>query len=71
MDFATASIEDENKIGGSFNIEETPYEPTRVLLFKKVPYEATELDIVNICRKYGTVSDVYLMKNKGYAFVQF
>mmetsp|Transcript_29593 Transcript_29593/g.27041 ORF Transcript_29593/g.27041 Transcript_29593/m.27041 type:complete len:118 (+) Transcript_29593:134-487(+) len=70
ISFSTTSLEDETK-PNSFNIDENPYEPTRVILFKKVPYEATELDIVASCHRFGVVSDVYLMKNKGYAFVQF
>jgi len=55
----------------SHNFEEGNYEMTQVLLFKKVPYEATELEIINLCHRFGVVSDIYLMRNKGYAFVQF
>jgi len=62
---------DEDNAISSHNLEEANYEATHVLLFKKVPYEATELEIINLCHKFGVVSDIYLMRNKGYAFIQF
>jgi len=70
ISFSTTSLEDEAK-PTSFSMDDQNYEPTKVILFKKVPYEATELDIVNICAVFGIVTDVYLMRNKGYAFIQF
>lgn len=68
--YSSTSLEEESK-QIPFSLDEPTYEPTRVILFKKVPYEATELDIIDFCHTFGTVSDVYLMKSKGYAFVQF
>lgn len=47
------------------------YQATQVLLFKKVPFDATELDLVEICKPFGTIEDVCIIKTKGYAFVQF
>lgn len=68
--FSSTSLDDDSK-QIPFNLDEPTYIPTPVILFKKVPYEATELDIIDFCHTFGIVSDVYLMKSKGYAFVQF
>jgi len=62
---------DEDNTFSSPTLEELNYEPTQVILFKKVPYEAAELDVINLCRRFGVVTDIYLIKAKGYAFVQF
>jgi len=70
ISFSATSLEEEAR-PPSFCIEDSGYEPNKVLLFKKVPYDATELDIISICQPFGVVSDVYLLKNKGYAFIQF
>jgi len=51
--------------------DKMPYEPTRVLLLKKVPYNATELDIIVFCKQFGEIEDLCIIKTKGYAFVQF
>jgi len=47
------------------------YEPTKILLIKKIPYNTTELDIILLCKPFGEVEDLCMIKAKGYAFVQF
>lgn len=47
------------------------YQPTEVLLFKKIPFDATELDLLELCKPFGVINDVCIIKTKGYAFVQF
>ena len=55
----------------SFLQERQEYEPTEVLLFKKIPYNATELDVVKLCKPFGQIEDVCLIRTKAYAFIQF
>jgi RNA recognition motif-containing protein len=55
----------------NFLNDKLQYDPTEVLLFKKVPFNATELDVIELCKPYGQIEDVCLIKTKGYAFVQF
>jgi RNA recognition motif-containing protein len=63
-------VDEENAIS-SPTFEEINYGLTQVLLLKKVAYEASEMDVINLCRRFGVISDIYLVKIKGYAFVQF
>jgi RNA recognition motif-containing protein len=60
-----------SQIALNFLNEKQQYDPTEVLLFKKVPYNATELDVIELCKPFGQIEDVCLVKSKGYAFVQF
>jgi RNA recognition motif-containing protein len=63
-------FDEENAIS-SPTFEEVSYGLTSVLLLKKVPYDATEMDVINLCRRFGVISDIYLVKIKGYAYIQF
>ena len=47
------------------------YEPTTVLLLKGVPYDISEIDIINLVKSYGVLYDIYLVRHKGYAYIQF
>ena len=47
------------------------YEPTTVLLFKGVPYDISEIDIINLIKSYGVIYDIYFVRHKGYAYIQF
>jgi RNA recognition motif-containing protein len=60
-----------SQIALSFLKEKLEYEPTEVLLFKKVPYNATELDLIELCKPFGRIEDICVIKTKGYAFIQF
>mmetsp|Transcript_16224 Transcript_16224/g.13801 ORF Transcript_16224/g.13801 Transcript_16224/m.13801 type:complete len:262 (+) Transcript_16224:175-960(+) len=53
------------------SVDDQDYEATTVLLFKKVPYDASELDIIKVCHPFGIVSDIYMMRPKNYCLVQF
>lgn len=50
------------------NIE---YEPTKVLFVRGLSVKSTERDIINICSDVGVVTQVFLLKNKGQAFIEF
>lgn len=45
--------------------------PNKVLLIKRIPYNTTEMDLINLCKPFGTLEDICIIKDKGYAFVQF
>lgn len=60
-----------SQIALSFLQEKSQYEPTEVLLFKKVPYNASELDVLELCKPFGSIEDICFIKSKGYAFIQF
>ena len=49
----------------------TKYEPTTVLLLKGVPYDISEIDIINLIKIYGLLYDIYLVRHKGYAYIHF
>lgn len=68
--FSTTSLEEETRPSSS-NLDEPNYEATKVILFKKVPYEANEFDVLELASPFGIISDIFLMKSKGYCFVQF
>ena len=58
---------------GNINMGLSPktYEPTTVLLLKGVPYDISEIDILNLVKSYGVLYDIYLVRHKGYAYIQF
>jgi RNA recognition motif-containing protein len=60
-----------SQIALNFLNDKLQYDQTEVLLFKKIPYNATELDVIALCKPFGQIEDVCLIKTKGYAFVQF
>ena len=47
------------------------YKQSKVLLFKGIPENVKELEILNICHTFGIVKDILVIRHKKYAFVQF
>mmetsp|Transcript_44965 Transcript_44965/g.62525 ORF Transcript_44965/g.62525 Transcript_44965/m.62525 type:complete len:118 (-) Transcript_44965:343-696(-) len=47
------------------------YVPTQVLLFKRLPFDTTQQDLIELCKNFGELEDICMIKGKGYAFVQF
>mmetsp|Transcript_19775 Transcript_19775/g.36431 ORF Transcript_19775/g.36431 Transcript_19775/m.36431 type:complete len:411 (+) Transcript_19775:10091-11323(+) len=47
------------------------YEATRVLFVRGLPSSVTEAEIAELCSSVGIVEQVFLMRNKGQAFVEF
>ena len=48
----------------------TEYDPTRVLFIRGLSTNVTEREVVDICSEVGIVLQVFLLKNKGQAFVE-
>jgi RNA recognition motif-containing protein len=49
----------------------TEYEPTRVLFIRGLSPTVSEKEIVDLCSQVGVVEQVFLLRNKGQAFVEF
>jgi RNA recognition motif-containing protein len=49
----------------------TEYEATRVLFVRGLPSSVSEAEIAELCCSVGIVEQVFLMRNKGQAFVEF
>ena len=49
----------------------TEYEPTRVLFLRGLSTTVKEKEIIEICSEVGVVEQVFLLRNKCQAFVQF
>ena len=49
----------------------TEYEPTRVLFVRGLSPSVKEKELVDICSQVGVVDQVFLLRNKGQAFVEF
>lgn len=49
----------------------TEYEPTRVLFLRGLSSSVKEKDIIELCSEVGVVEQVFLLRNKCQAFVQF
>jgi len=64
--FSITSIEDD-----IHSYDDLMNEVTQILLIKKVPFEATELDIVYMLANFGKIHDLYLVRQRGQAFVEF
>jgi len=47
------------------------FKPSRVLLFKKVPYDIDELEVISFCRPFGVVTDIHIIPSREYVFIQF
>jgi len=47
------------------------YEASKVILFKGIPEDMVEAEILNLCEVFGIIKDIFLKKEKRYAFVQF
>jgi len=47
------------------------YGASKVILFKGVPEDLDEAEILNLCEVFGTIKDLFLKKQKRYAFIQF
>ena len=47
------------------------FNPSRVLLFKKVPYNIDELEIISLCHPFGIITDIYIIPSREYVFLQF
>ena len=60
-----------NLIEDSSTYQANKYEPTNVLLLKGVPYDCSEIDFINICRQFGEILDVFLVRHKQYVYIHF
>jgi RNA recognition motif. len=49
----------------------TEYEPTRVLFIRGLSSNVKEKEIIEICSEVGVIEQVFLLRNKCQAFVQF
>lgn len=49
----------------------TEYEPTRVLFIRGLSPTVSEKEVVELCSQVGVVEQVFLLRNKGQAFVEF
>lgn len=49
----------------------TEYEPTRVLFIRGLNQNVKEKEIVDLCSQVGVVEQVFLLRNKGQAFLEF
>ncbi len=47
------------------------FKPSRVLLFKKVPYDIDELEVISFCRPFGIITDIHIIPSREYVFIQF
>ena len=47
------------------------YEPSTVLLFKGIPEDSTEMEILTLCRPFGVIKDILIARHKRYVFVEF
>jgi len=51
--------------------KDVTYEPSKVILFKGVPEDIDEAEILSLCEVFGTIKDVFIKKQKRYVFLQF
>jgi RNA recognition motif-containing protein len=49
----------------------TEYEPTRVLFVRGLSPTASERDVIDTCAEVGVVEQIFLLRNKGQAFIEF
>lgn len=47
------------------------YKPSKVLLFKGIPDNLTEIELLSICQKFGVIKDILITRHKRYAFLLF
>jgi len=47
------------------------YKPSKVLLFKGIPDNASEMELLTICQKFGVIKDILIARHKRYAFILF
>jgi len=51
--------------------KDVTYEPSKVILFKGVPEDICESEILSLCEVFGTIKDIFIKKQKRYVFIQF
>ena len=49
----------------------TEYEPTRVLFVRGLSPTASERELVDVCSEVGVLEQIFMLRNKGQAFVEF
>ena len=49
----------------------TEYKPTRVLFIRGISPLASEPELVEACAEAGVVESIFILRNKGQAFVEF
>lgn len=47
------------------------YEVSTVLLFKGIPDDMTEIEAITLCQPFGIIKDIFIKRQKRYAFLQF
>lgn len=51
--------------------KDVTYDPSKVILFKGVPEDIDEAEILSLCEVFGIVKDIFVKKQKRYVFLQF
>lgn len=68
---AIATSLDFDILSSQWHQKEPTYEISKVLLFKGVPEDTMEIELLTLCQPFGSVKDIFVKKQKRYAFIQF
>jgi hnRNP-L/PTB/hephaestus splicing factor len=69
---ATTSLDFEIHASQWFQKENTGYfEVSKVILFKGIPEDTLEEEMIHLCQAFGPIKDIFIKKQKRYVYIQF